>query len=227
MDIAKIRKMLKEQSEEGAQDSEVKEQKTDIREEKIEEKREEREVRRQLEERSIEKVAGPAVPSEVRPPEKIKEAPPKEIPTLYALGEIEVEILSFRLGGEAYGVRISRVKEIVKPLPTTSVPRTPAYLEGITSLRGDIIPVLDLRKRFGLEGAGDEKKKRILILSVREEVMGGLVDEVKGVVRVREDSIEPPPFTVTGVEAEFLEGVARMNKEFISLLNIEEVMKIE
>lgn len=140
--------------------------------------------------------------------------------------ETEVEVISFKLGEELYGVNVDRIKEILKPPQITPVPRAPHYLEGVTSLRGEVIPVFNLKKRFGLEGAEEEKKKRILILSVRNEIMGAVIDEVKGVIRLLKDSIELPPTIISGVEADFLEGVSRVNDHFIGLLNIDEVMKI-
>lgn len=150
-----------------------------------------------------------------------------EIPSVtHGEEEDTVEIVSFNLGEETYGVKIDHVKEILKPLEITPVPRTPDYLEGVTSLRGEIIPVFDLKKRLGLESIKEERKRRILILSVRNETMGALIDKVSGVVKLRRDSIEPPPTIITGTEADFLEGVSRIDDKFIGLLNIEEVMKI-
>lgn len=164
----------------------------------------------------------------VSAPEKTKEEI-QRIPSItYAETEEEtiIEIVSFKLGDEIYGVKIDRVKEILKPLKITPVPRTPGYLEGVTSLRGEIIPIIDLKKRLGLEGSQEERKKRILILSVRDETMGALIDEVGGVIKLFRDSIEPPPAVIGGIEADFLEGVSRLDDHFIGLLNIEEVMKI-
>jgi len=140
--------------------------------------------------------------------------------------EAEIEVISFQLGGEIYGVRIECVREVLKPLQITPVPRAPDYLKGVTSLRGEIIPVFDLKKRLALEGDQEGKRGRILILSVRNEVMGALIDEVKGVIKLNRKSIEPPPAIIAGVEADFLEGVTRIENQFISLLNVEEVMRI-
>lgn len=175
----------------------------------------------------VQEVEGPSAPSvAVVMPEKTKEET-YEIPSKpYSEEEDMVELVSFKLGDETYGVRIDRVKEILKPLKITPVPRTPLYLVGVTSLRGEIIPVFDLKKRLGLEGNNEERKKRILTLSVRNETMGALIDEVRGVVKLHRDSIEPPPTIITGIEADFLEGVSRIDDHFIGILNVEEVMKI-
>lgn len=151
----------------------------------------------------------------------------QEIPSLpYSEEESIVEVISFRLGDEIYGVKIDYVREILKPLEITPVPRTPSYLKGVTSLRGEIIPVFDLKERLGLEGIQQDKKRRILILSIRNETIGAVIDEVLGVIKLLRESIDSTPTIITGIEADFLEGISLVDDRFIGLLNIEEVMKI-
>ncbi|MBI5199728.1 MAG: purine-binding chemotaxis protein CheW [Nitrospirae bacterium] len=151
----------------------------------------------------------------------------QEIPSLpYSEEESVVEVISFRLGDEIYGVKIDYVREILKPLEITSVPRTPSYLKGVTSLRGEIIPVFDLKERLGLEGIQQDKKRRILILSIRNETIGAVIDEVLGVIKLLKESIDSTPTIITGIEADFLEGISLVDDRFIGLLNVEEVMKI-
>jgi purine-binding chemotaxis protein CheW len=151
----------------------------------------------------------------------------QEIPSLpYSEEESIVEVISFRLGDEIYGVKIDYVREILKPLEITPVPRTPSYLKGVTSLRGEIIPVFDLKERLGLEGIQQDKKRRILILSIRNETIGAVIDEVLGVIKLLRESIDSTPTIITGIEADFLEGISLVDNRFIGLLNVEEVMKI-
>ncbi len=151
----------------------------------------------------------------------------QEIPSLpYSEEESVVEVISFKLGDEIYGVKIDYVREILKPLEITPVPRTPSYLKGVTSLRGEIIPVFDLKERLGLEGIQQDKKRRILILSIRNETIGAVIDEVLGVIKLLKGSIDSTPTIITGIEVDFLEGVSLVDDRFIGLLNVEEVMKI-
>jgi purine-binding chemotaxis protein CheW len=238
MDLVNIRKRAKKEQEKEEKTQEttlnqVQGKTEETKEEPIEEvslKHEPEEVEKTERTETQEKVEGPTEPfhrilrtGAVEIAEKIKSETPLPV---HIEEEAEVEIVSFQLGEETYGVKIDCVKEILKPLQITPVPRTPDYLTGVTSLRGEIIPVFDFKKRLGLEGPDEGKKRRILVLLVRNETMGALIDEVKGVVKLPRESIGPPPTIITGVEADFLEGVSRIDNRFIGLLNIEEVMKI-
>lgn len=117
--------------------------------------------------------------------------------------------LHFRLAGEDYALRLSSVRETIKPSAITEVPLNPPYVAGIIALRGVILPVIDLRKRLGLAAGERTKKTRILIAQGASGVVGLLVDEVYGVVDVGVDSIEPPPLVLPVSEAEFLDGIGR------------------
>lgn len=222
MDLVSIRKKAKQEKEKKAEESTLRQAQDDEKEIREEKAKPEPEIISEKEVTVIqEKVAEPQITSA----EKIE----KIVATPSIEEDAEIEVISFRLGEEIYGVRIEHVKEILKPLQITPVPRAPDYLKGVTSLRGEIIPVFDLKKRLGLEALiqGQEKGKgRILIVSVRGEVMGALIDEIKGVVKLHREYIEPPPTIISGLEADFLEGVSRIDNHFIGLLNIEEVMKI-
>lgn len=225
MDLVNIRKKAKQEKEKEGKIQETKEGVSPMPEEEVKAEPEETvtEVKTPIQEGITEPLTQSDV---VVMQEKIKEEVHEVASAPYSEEDAEVEVISFQLGEETYGVEIERVKEILKPLQITPVPRTPDYLKGVTSLRGEIIPVFDLKKRLGLEGPEEGKKRRILILSVRHETMGAMIDEVKGVIKLRRGSIEPPPTIITGVEADFLEGVSRIDNQFIGLLNIEEVMKI-
>lgn len=142
--------------------------------------------------------------------------------------EKKIELLAFKLSNEEYVLDINRIKEIIRPVEITRVPRVPSYIKGIISLRGVIVPVYNLKNRLGLLEANEfsnDSQKRILIVNFDEELIGIIVDAVTGVVKINEDIIEPTPQIIKGVDAEYLKGVARTNNRLLILLNLDRVLK--
>ena len=111
-----------------------------------------------------------------------------------------VQLCTFRIGGEDYAVDIMRVREIIQPLPITPVPRAPAFVEGVVRLRGEVIPVVDVRKRFGLASSPATRKTKFLVVHVAGRRLGLVVDEVCEVVRLKRSEIRPAPALV-GLDA--------------------------
>ena len=145
----------------------------------------------------------------------------------YAEAEAEelLELLSFQLGEEIYAVPLIRIQQIIKPRPVTYVPRAPEYIMGIISLRGSIIPVFDLKRRLGLGASEVGRKSRIIIIKLNEKVLAGLlVDQVLEVARVGSETLEPTPAVFTGVEGEFIEGIARYRGKMLIVLNLSQVI---
>ncbi len=147
----------------------------------------------------------------------------------YGYGEVVeeniLELLSFQLADEIYAVPLINIQQIIKPRPITFVPRAPHYILGIISLRGAIIPIFDLKRRLGLGETEVQKKSRIIIINLNEKVSAGLlVDQVLEVARVPEESIEPPPPIFSGVEGEFLNGIARYKGKMLIILNLNQVV---
>lgn len=140
-----------------------------------------------------------------------------------------VEILSFKLLQEDFAFKISQLEEILKPQRITKVPKTPEYLMGITSLRGKVIPVIDLKLKLSLTDNPSpiDHKGKILILKGPKGKIGVAVDSVTGVMRLEKSDIQPPPSHLTESELRFIEGVAIMNKRFISIINMEEITDIK
>jgi purine-binding chemotaxis protein CheW len=135
-----------------------------------------------------------------------------------------VEILTFRLLKEDFAFRISHLNEILRSQWVTRVPNVPSYILGVTSLRGKIIPVIDLKQKLHLsEGpTGRDRKGRILILNGPKGPVGAAVDRVLGVVRLAKSDILPPPSHLSEMELKFIEGIAVVDKRFVSIINMEE-----
>ena len=143
-------------------------------------------------------------------------------------GGREIQLISFKVGGEEFGVAIDQVKEILKMSPITPVPKSPAYLKGMMNLRGTIIPVLDLKQRLKQGKSVPTPRTRILVLSVGDDLSGIVVDEVSRVQRIAAASVEPPPQVTRGIDKFFLDGVAKPgDNRLILMLNLREVLEIE
>lgn len=110
-----------------------------------------------------------------------------------APGDGVVQLCTFRIGGEDYAIDIMRVREIIHPLPITPVPRAPAFVEGVVRLRGEVIPVLDVRKRLGVPARPEDRKTRFLVVNVAGRRIGLVVDEMCEVLRLPRSEIRPAP----------------------------------
>lgn len=140
--------------------------------------------------------------------------------------EKRLEILSFMLESEEYGVDIMSIREIIRPVPITIVPRVPDYILGIVSLRGRIIPVYDLRNRLKLTPVDRPRKPRYIVLTTKFGLVGMVADTVTGVVRIPESAVDPPPSVINGEEGEFIRGLAKDGDRLIILLNAERIFTI-
>ena len=158
--------------------------------------------------------AGPALVPE--PPRPDAAAPAAEAEKTAAA---EIELLSFRLGGEEYAVLVDDVKEVLRVREFTPVPNAPDYVLGVTALRGPILPVIDLCRRLGLRPGTRDDKSRIVVVSIHDEDAGILVDRVTGVVRIAADAIRPAPETIEQ-GGEFLRGIVRKGDRLFILLDI-------
>lgn len=136
--------------------------------------------------------------------------------------EQELQLVTFRLANEEYGLPITKVQEINRVVPVTKLPQTPPFMEGIINLRGRIIPVIDLRKRFTMLAASHDDETRIIIVEISGQTVGVTVDAVKEVVRLHTENIEPPPTTVA-VDSQYIYGVGKISDRLIILLDIDKV----
>jgi purine-binding chemotaxis protein CheW len=137
---------------------------------------------------------------------------------------MENQLVVFCLANELYGVSIAAVSEIIMLQPITYVPRAPAFVEGVTNLRGKVLPVIDLRKRFGLIQQEYTKETRIIVAEVNRTPVGMIVDAVSQVLRVAAGAIEPPSPVVTTVDSAFIRGIAKVGSRLVILLDLEQVL---
>ena len=226
MDIAKIRKKLQKKKPDS-QENTSENQNHEVAEEK-QLKREERPSEEQTPDERIRateqaETKGGQVEEKTVEEQKTKKEEIEDIKT-----DELVEILTFSLLKEEFAFKISQLAEIVRPQKITVVPQLPKYVLGVTSLRGKVIPVLDLKLKLSLTDKASEgnSKEKILIIKGLKGPIGATIDKVLGVVRVGRHEIVPPPSHLTETELKFIEGIAVVDKRFISIVNMEEAVAL-
>lgn len=137
----------------------------------------------------------------------------------------DVQLVGFRIGRELFGVPIALVHEIVRMMDITAVPEAPEYVEGVINLRGCILPIIDLRKRFHEAAIVPDKKNRILVTELAGRAVGLVVDAASEVLKVPRGDIEPPPQVLQEAELSYVTGVAKWNNRLIILVDLEKVMR--
>ena len=141
-------------------------------------------------------------------------------------GELR-QFISFSVGEEEYGLELLRVKEVIRVREITWLPKAPSFVKGIINLRGDVIPIIDLRDKFGLESKEATSMTRVIVVEVEGRLMGMVVDSASQVVRIPADQIDPPPPVLGGFSQEFITGVGKLDDKLIILLNIDAVLTVE
>lgn len=134
------------------------------------------------------------------------------------------QLVSFRLAREEYGIEITKVQEIILLGQITRVPQTPDFIKGLINLRSTVIPVVDLRRRFGLAAEEPTDETRIMVVNVGGKTLGVIVDAVSEVLRVSQEQIVPPPPTVAGVGHEYLTGLVKLDNRLLILLNLDKIL---
>jgi purine-binding chemotaxis protein CheW len=140
---------------------------------------------------------------------------------------MEQQIVVFELANEHYGLDIAAVEGIIKMQSITKMPQAPHYVQGITNLRGVVVPVIDLRKRFGLDAQEATKNTRIVVVYMNKLKVGMIVDAVSQVLRIQDETIEPPPPMVTTVNSAFIKGIAKLEGQLVILLDLSKVLSLE
>lgn len=134
------------------------------------------------------------------------------------------QTVTFWLGSEEYGINILNVQEIIKPTDITAIPKAPSHIEGVINLRGRVIPVINLRKRFLLSGQEGSTTTKIMVVEVNGKTVGLLVDSVNEVLRINPETIEPPPALTPANHAEYISGVCKMTGRLVILLDLEQLV---
>jgi purine-binding chemotaxis protein CheW len=137
---------------------------------------------------------------------------------------MEQQLVIFELANEYYGVDIASVESIIKMEAITVVPQSPSFVEGVINLRGSILPVVDLHKRFKLASGEAGKDARIVVVNIDGVKVGMVVDGVSEVLRVSEDAVEPPPPMVTNIDSAFITGIAKINGKLVIMLDLNRVL---
>jgi purine-binding chemotaxis protein CheW len=132
-----------------------------------------------------------------------------------------MQLVSFKLGDETYGIEITKIREIILVGEITQIPETPHYIKGLINLRSSVIPVIDLRARFGLPEADLTDDSRIMVLNVGRRTIGIVVDAVSEVLRVAGDQISPAPPTVASLGNEYMTGLVRLDEQLLILLDVD------
>ena len=144
-----------------------------------------------------------------------------------ASDESQIQLVTFRLGDELYGVDIMDVKEIVRLQNVRVIPNAPYYVEGIINLRGEIIPIIALHKRFNIKSVpkteDDEIEGGFIILNIDNNKIGIIIDKVARVVSVKGEEVKDPPQMLSGIGTEYIEGVIREENGYLIMLNIRKV----
>jgi purine-binding chemotaxis protein CheW len=135
-----------------------------------------------------------------------------------------VQFVAFRLGRAEFAVEVFAVQEILRHQPVVEVPRAPAFVEGVMELRGALVPVVDLRRRFGMENPGYDKSTRVMIAQIAEERIGLVVDAVTEVLRVPESALAEPPPYVREVAAEYVRSIANLPDRLLVVIDFQRVL---
>lgn len=135
-----------------------------------------------------------------------------------------LQLVTFKLSGQKYAVDILKVQEINNMKEITVIPNSPQYLEGAVNLRGKVIPVLNLWKKFGFEDKATDETCKIVIMDVRGVIVGLLVDSVSDVLRISRDVVEPPPPVSSNISAEFIAGIAKLQDGLVILLDMDRLL---
>lgn len=155
-----------------------------------------------------------------------------EVDDIVDIEEVEtdqelIQLVTFSIGEEEFGVNILQVQEIIRTMEITNVPRAPEFVEGVINLRGKVIPIVDMRSRFGLESKEHDKYTRIIVIEIDMIIVGFVVDSVSEVLRLPANSVQPPPPVVAGMDSEYIDGVGKLEDRLLILLDLDSLLDNE
>jgi purine-binding chemotaxis protein CheW len=139
----------------------------------------------------------------------------------------EVQLVLFMMSGSEFGVEIQQVREINRVGEITKVPKAPEFLEGVMNLRGRIVPVVDLKKRFKLPSVKETSQSRIIITEVGDQFIGLWVDKVTEVLKIAPSAVAPPPEMILTIAGEYLSGLVEVKDRLVILLNLPRILRLD
>jgi purine-binding chemotaxis protein CheW len=137
------------------------------------------------------------------------------------------QLISFTVGEEEYGLELLRVKEVIRVRQVTWLPRAPSCVKGIINLRGDVIPIVDLRERFGLDAAEQTAMSRVIVVEVGGQAVGMTVDSASQVVRVPADQFDPPPPVMGTKSRDFITAVGKLGDRLVIMIDVDAILSTE
>lgn len=138
-----------------------------------------------------------------------------------------IQIVCFKIGKEEYGLDILKVQEILKLPKVTRLPKSAEYIMGVIDLRGKVIPIIDLAKRFRIDEGKESLERRAIVVDIRNKKVGLAIDSVSHVIKVDQKDIEPPPPIVKGISGRYITGIAKLQDGFVIVLDIEQIFSSE
>lgn len=137
------------------------------------------------------------------------------------------QVVGFRIDQEEYGIEITKIQEIMLMGEITRIPQVPDYIEGLINLRGSVIPIIDLRKRFALPARKYSDETRTIVANVQSKTIGLIVDAVTQVIRIANDQIEPAPPTVAAIGKDHIAGLAKLESRLLILLDVDKLLETQ
>ncbi len=139
----------------------------------------------------------------------------------------EIKVVSFKVGEEEYAIDIMKIDSVSEMLKVMKLPGMPAFIMGVTNLRGEVIPVINTRSKFGLEKKERNEKDRIVVVYIGDKKVGIVVDEVREVLTLHHEQVEEPPTTVGSMSAKYISAIAKLEDRMLIILDIDKILTTE
>jgi purine-binding chemotaxis protein CheW len=138
-----------------------------------------------------------------------------------------IQIVCFKIGSEEYGIEILKVQEILKLPKVTKLPKSADYIKGVIDLRGKVIPIINLGKRFGIEFSAESESSRAIVVDIKGKRIGLEIDSVSHVIKIDSKDIEPPPPVVKGISGRYIIGIGKLKEGYVVILDINQIFSPE